>query len=109
MPLTSSSSGVYSQQVRQAIILVPSLDTEWRVFATPYSYRRERSTPKNLQNHVSTPSPTTRQHSHQPKETMTSMNVNYWQLLKSYKTGDHTSLGHHTPSPSSLTTLTSHF
>src|SRR5712671_5868704 len=74
----------------------------------PYSYKRETSTHKNLQNHTSTPSPIIQRRSHRPKETMISMNVNYWWSLKPYSTGDLTSPGHRTPSPSSLTMPISH-
>src|SRR5712672_2644294 len=64
----------------------------WHMAWAPYSYRTERSTPKNLQNHISTPSPTTQQCSHRLKETTISMNANCWLLSKLYKTGDHTLL-----------------
>src|SRR5712671_987936 len=73
----------------------------------PYSYKRETSTPQNLQNHVSTPSRTTRQRSCQLKETTTSMSENYWRSLKPCNIGDHTSPGCRIPSHSLLTTLIS--
>src|SRR5712672_722914 len=86
-----------------------STPTHWHMAWVPYSYKKERSTPKNLQNHIFTPLLTTQQHSHQPKEITISMNTNCWLLSKPYKTGDHILLGHHTPSPSSLIMPTSHF
>src|SRR5712672_4275710 len=73
----------------------------------PYSYKRETSTHKNLQNPASTRLLITQLRLHRPRGTMTSTSENYWRSLKPYNTGDHTLPGHHTPSRSSLTMPTS--